>query len=346
MATFNINIYLKEKRELVDSYLKSYFDTLFLPSVLHEAMRYSLFAGGKRIRPILALASYEACGGNPEYIVPQASALELIHTYSLIHDDLPAMDNDEFRRGKPTNHKVFGEAMAILAGDALITEAFSMLANSNPPSPPFTKGGNTEVRDPLTKGGTWELSGEKSPPPTPSPLRGMDRVGGASGMKIKPSSMIKVVWDIALSAGAYGMVGGQAQDILSESSEPDRDTLHFIHLHKTAALITTSVRMGPILADIGGDILKALTRYGENVGLTFQIIDDILDIEGNTEELGKSAGSDKKKKKMTYPSLYGLEGSRLRAQELILEAIDALRIFSSEADPLREIASYLIKRRA
>ncbi len=306
----NIETYLKEKRELVDSYLKSCFDTPFLPSVLHEAMRYSLFAGGKRIRPILALASYEACGGNPEYIVPQASALELIHTYSLIHDDLPAMDNDEFRRGKPTNHKVFGEAMAILAGDALITEAFSMLANSNPLS------------------------------------RGRDRVGGSSDMKIKPSSLMRVIRDIALSAGACGMVGGQAQDILSESLGPDRDTLHFIHIHKTAALITASVRMGPILAGIGGDILKALTRYGENVGLTFQIIDDILDIEGNTEELGKSAGSDKKKKKMTYPSLYGIEGSRLRAQELILEAIDALRIFSSEADPLREIASYLIKRRA
>jgi geranylgeranyl diphosphate synthase type II len=342
----DINIYLKEKRELVDSYLKSYFDTPFLPSVLHEAMMYSLFAGGKRIRPILALASYEACGGNPEYIVPQASALELIHTYSLIHDDLPSMDNDELRRGKPTNHKVFGEAMAILAGDALLTEAFYMLSNSNLPPPPFTKGGNTEVRDPLTKGGTWKLSGENSPPLAPPPSRGRDKVGGSSDMKIKPSSLMRVIRDIAISAGACGMVGGQAQDILSENSEPDRETLYFIHLHKTAALITTSVRMGPILTDIGGDILKALTRYGENVGLTFQIIDDILDIEGNTEELGKSAGSDKKKKKMTYPLLYGIEGSRLKAQELILEAIDALRIFSSEADPLREIASYLIRRRA
>jgi geranylgeranyl diphosphate synthase type II len=273
-------------------------------------MKYSLFAGGKRIRPILALASYEACGGNPEYIIPQASAIELIHTYSLIHDDLPAMDNDELRRGKPTNHKVFGEAMAILAGDALITEAFLMMIN--PPSPPFIKGGK----------------------------------GGSSGMKIKPSSQIKVVRDIALSAGAYGMVGGQAQDILSENSEPDRDTLHFIHLHKTASLITASVRMGPILSNIGRDKLKALTRYGENVGLTFQIIDDILDVEGNTEELGKSAGSDKKKKKMTYPLLHGVEGSRRRAHELISEAIDALRIFSFEADPLREIAYYLIKRRS
>jgi geranylgeranyl diphosphate synthase type II len=329
MAMFDIKTYLKEKRELIDLYLKAYFDTPFLPSVLHEAMRYSLFAGGKRIRPILALASYEACGGNPEYIIPQASAIELIHTYSLIHDDLPAMDNDELRRGKPTNHKVFGEAMAILAGDALITEAFLMM--TNPPSPPFIKGGKRG------------LSTETS---HPSSLKGRNRVGGSSVMKIKPSSLIKVVRDIALSAGAYGMVGGQAQDILSENSEPDRDTLHFIHFHKTASLITASVRMGPILANIGRDKLKALTRYGENIGLTFQIIDDILDVEGNTEELGKSTGSDKKKKKMTYPSLHGVEGSRQKANELISEAIDALRIFSSKADSLREIAYYLIKRRS
>jgi geranylgeranyl diphosphate synthase type II len=315
MAMFDIKTYLKEKRELIDSYLKAYFDAPFLPSVLYEAMRYSLFAGGKRIRPILALASYEACGGNPEYIIPQASAIELIHTYSLIHDDLPAMDNDELRRGKPTNHKVFGEAMAILAGDALITEAFLMMTNTNE-----------------------DLS--------PSSLKGRNRVGGSSVMKIKPSSLIKVVHDIALSAGAYGMVGGQAQDILSENSEPDRDTLHFIHFHKTASLITASVRMGPILANIGRDKLKALTRYGENIGLTFQIIDDILDVEGNTEELGKSTGSDKKKKKMTYPSLHGVEGSRQKANELISEAIDALQMFSSKADSLREIAYYLIKRRS
>src|SRR4030043_1709513 len=155
----DIKSYLKEKRELIDSYLESYFSIPSEPFVLHKAMRYSLFAGGKRIRPILALASYEACGGNPKDIVPYATALELIHTYSLIHDDLPSMDNDDLRRGKPTNHKEFGEAMAILAGDALLTEAFSMMTNTNPPSPPsvasrtdFTKGGNTEVRASFTKG--------------------------------------------------------------------------------------------------------------------------------------------------------------------------------------------------
>ena len=345
MAKFDIKTYLKEKRELIDSYLKLYFAAPSLPSVLHEAMRYSLFAGGKRIRPILALASYEACGRDPNDIIPQAAALELIHTYSLIHDDLPAMDNDDLRRGKSTNHKVFGEAMAILAGDALLTEAFSMLSNTNPPLHLFTEGGDNNM-EPFAKGEKGGLSGENSPPPTPPPSRGRDRVGGSSDMKIKPSSLMSVIRDIAISAGACGMVGGQAQDILSENTKPDINTLHFIHLHKTAALITASVRMGPILADSDEDTLKALTGYGKNIGLAFQIIDDILDVEGNTKELGKSSGSDKKKKKMTYPSLLGIEGSRQKAQDLISEAINILRIFSSNADPLREIAHYLIKRRS
>ena len=292
----NIKDYLNEKRELIDSYLKSYFTAPSSPSVLHEAMKYSLFAGGKRIRPILALASYEACGGDAKKIIPQAAALELIHTYSLIHDDLPAMDNDDLRRGKPTNHKMFGEAMAILAGDALLTEAFLMMTQTD--------------------------------------------------IKIKPSLLLKVVREVALAAGHNGMVGGQAQDIISEDAEPDSETLEFIHLHKTAALIKSSVRIGPILAGSRKKQLQALTRYGENTGLAFQIIDDVLDVEGSAEELGKSVGSDSRKKKMTYPSLYGIEGARKKANELISIAIDAIGIFSSEADPLREIAGYLAKRRA
>ncbi len=295
----DIKVYLKEKREVIDSYLISYFENPSSPLVLHEAIKYSLMAGGKRIRPILALASYEACGKDSKEIIPQAAALELIHTYSLIHDDLPAMDNDDLRRGKPTNHKVFGEAMAILAGDALLTEAFLMITNT--------------------------MSDDKP---------------------IKSSALTRVVREVAISAGAYGMVGGQAQDILSEDSEPDRDILNFIHLHKTAALITASVRIGPLIANSGKKALRALTIYGENIGLAFQIVDDILDVEGTTEELGKSAGSDSRKKKMTYPSLFGVEGARQKANGLIASAIDALKIFSSEADPLREIAGYLIKRRA
>ena len=295
----DIKNYLQEKRQSIDSYLTSYLEAPSAPPVLNEAMKYSLFAGGKRVRPILALASYEACGGDPAKIIPQAAALELIHTYSLIHDDLPAMDNDELRRGKPTSHKVFGEAIAILAGDALLTEAFFMMAKS-----------------------------------------------ASNGGVIKPLCLLKAVREVALSAGANGMVGGQAQDILSENSEPDGDTLEFIHLHKTAALITASVRLGPILAGSRKSTLYALTRYGECIGLAFQIIDDILDIEGTTEELGKSAGADSKKKKLTYPLLFGIEGARKKAKDLIKSAIDALTIFSSEAGPLREIAKYLGERRA
>ncbi|MBI5188097.1 MAG: polyprenyl synthetase family protein [Nitrospirae bacterium] len=324
MATFDIKTYLKEKRDIVDSYLKSYFSIPSEPSVLHEAMRYSLFAGGKRIRPILALASYEACGGDPEDIIPQAAALELIHTYSLIHDDLPAMDNDDLRRGKPTSHKVFGEAMAILTGDALLTEAFYMLSSIKVQSSKLKAQSLPPFNSPLSKGGH----------------RGVTEL-----RTLNSELILKVIREVAMAAGAHGMVGGQAQDILSENSEPDRDTLAFIHLHKTAALITASVRMGPILAESGEDILTALTKYGENIGLTFQIIDDILDIEGNTYELGKPAGSDERMKKMTYPALFGIEHSRQKAKELISKAIDALKIFSFEANPLRKIARYLLKRR-
>ena len=292
----DIKAYLNEKRELIDSYLKTYFTAPSSPSVLHEAMKYSLFAGGKRIRPILALASFEACGGDAKKIIPQAAALELIHTYSLIHDDLPAMDNDDLRRGKATSHKMFGEAMAILAGDALLTEAFSMMTQTD--------------------------------------------------IKIKPSLLLKALREVALASGHNGMVGGQAQDIISEDAEPDGEILEFIHLHKTAALIKSAVRIGTILAGSRKKQLQALTIYGENTGLAFQIIDDVLDVEGTPEELGKSVGSDSRKKKMTYPSLYGIEGARKKANELISIAIDAIGIFSSEVDPLREIAGYLAKRRA
>ena len=307
----DIQAYLEEKRGFIDSYLKAYFEIPSLPVVLHESMHYSLLSGGKRIRPILALASYEACGGEAKAILPQAAALELIHTYSLIHDDLPAMDNDDLRRGNPTNHKVFGEAMAILAGDALLTEAFLMMTNSNPPLSTF---GDREQK-------------------------------GLTGKKILQSSLLKALRDVALAAGPQGMVGGQAQDILAENSEPNRETLKFIHLHKTAALIGASVRIGPILANSGKKKLCALSRYGENIGLAFQIVDDILNVEGTAVELGKPVGSDSRKNKLTYPSLYGIEVARQKADEYRTEALLALSAFSSEAEPLREIADYLVKRR-
>jgi geranylgeranyl diphosphate synthase, type II len=314
----DIKPYLAEKRELVDSYLRSYFHSPFSPSLLHDAVTYSLFAGGKRIRPILALASYEACGGNAPDIIPQATALELIHTYSLIHDDLPAMDDDDLRRGKPTSHKVFGEAMAILAGDALLTEAFYMMTSINPLVP------STSI---------YGKEGKKG-------------IRGIASRKISCSVIIKAMREVAFSAGIHGMVGGQAQDILSEDAVPDQKTLEFIHFHKTAALIAASVKMGPILARSRNKMMRALTNYGENIGLVFQIIDDILDIEGTPEEIGKPAGSDKRKKKMTYPVLYGINGAKQKANELISGAIDAISIFPNSADPLREIARYLLRRRA
>jgi len=265
---------------------------------LQEAMLYSLFAGGKRIRPVLALASYEACGGNPAEIVPYAATLELIHTYSLIHDDLPAMDNDDLRRGKPTNHKVYGEAIAILAGDALLTEAFSILSDPS-----------------LSK-------------------------------TLKEANLLKALREIALASGLSGMVAGQVQDILSENLDPDRETLEFIHMRKTATLIRASVMMGPILYGSSKDILESLSEYGSKIGLAFQVIDDILDIEGDAKELGKPIGSDERANKMTYPSLYGIEESREIARGLISSAVSSLSSFSSKADPMRAIADYLLNRRS
>jgi geranylgeranyl diphosphate synthase type II len=293
----DIKSYLSEKRERIDSFLASYFDVPLAPPVLGDAMSYSLLAGGKRLRPILALASHEACGGDAESIVPYAASLEFIHTYSLIHDDLPAMDNDDLRRGRPTNHKVFGDAMAILAGDALLTEAFYLLSNSH------------------------------------------------RSARITPSVRLKVAREIAMASGAHGMVGGQAEDLLSENAPQDIDSLSFIHTHKTGALITASVRIGGLLAGARKKELRSLTHYGEKIGLAFQIIDDILDIQGDTKELGKQTGSDERKKKMTYPGLYGIETSSRKAQGLVDDALFALRAFGDEADPLREIARYIIRRR-
>jgi geranylgeranyl diphosphate synthase, type II len=290
--------YLKEKKDLVDAFFRVYFSEARRPEILQEAMLYSLFAGGKRIRPVLALASYEACGGDAADIVPYASTLELIHTYSLIHDDLPAMDNDDLRRGKPTNHKVYGEAVAILAGDALLTEAFAILSDPS------------------------------------------------LGRTMRESDLLKAASEIAKASGMNGMVGGQVQDMLSENSEPDMDTLEFIHRCKTAALIRASVQIGAILSCSGEREIDAMTEYGSNIGLAFQVIDDILDIEGETEVLGKPKGSDEKKKKMTYPRLYGIEKSREKAKELVRSAITSLVPFGEKAEPLREIARYLLERKS
>lgn len=294
----DIKTYLKEKKTLIDSFLESYFSSPLTPKTLNDSMVYSLSAGGKRIRPVLCLAAYEACGGKAKDIIPYASSLEFIHTYSLIHDDLPAMDNDDLRRGKPTNHRVFGEGMAILAGDGLLTEAFYMLSNNR------------------------------------------------QSAGIQPAAILRVIREIAMASGIHGMVGGQAQDLLSEDAEPDEETLAFIHRHKTAALITASVRSGGLLAGCGDEQIFRLTSYGENIGLAFQVIDDILDVEGETEVLGKPKGSDEKKKKMTYPKLYGIERSKEKAKELIDGAVEALNIFDERAEPLRAIARYMLERKS
>lgn len=318
-----IKTYLNDKRRLIDSFLKTYFDASIRPEALGNSMVYSLSAGGKRIRPILALASYEACGGRPEDIVPFAASLEFIHTYSLIHDDLPAMDDDDLRRGKPTNHKVFGEGMAVLAGDGLLTEAFYIIAECGMPACANTADRrNADSKIPPTVGWTE--------PQTPVP---------------SPELVLTVIKELAMASGINGMVGGQAADLLSEDMEVDIEQLSFIHTRKTGALITVSVRMGALLAGADSSRLLAITQYAEAIGLAFQIIDDILDIKGESAELGKTPGSDIRKKKMTYPGLYGIEVSMEKAESLIANAIAALKTFDDRAEPLRELAMYILKRR-
>ncbi len=293
----DIKLYLSKRKSMVDKTLDRLVPPAktFPPSV-HEAMRYSLFAGGKRVRPILAIASAEALGAKTAGLLPIASAIELIHTYSLIHDDLPAMDDDDLRRGRPTCHKVYGEAVAILAGDGLLTMAFEVLSD-----PRYSKA-------------------------------------------VPPNRMLSIIREIAFASGVFGIIGGQVVDIESEGKDIDFPTLEYIHTHKTGALIRGSVRVGAIYAGASEKRLKALTRYGEFVGLAFQIADDILDITGKEDVLGKDIGSDIEKGKKTYPSMFGLEESRRRAEEVVNKAVASLAGFDRKADSLREIARYIINR--
>jgi geranylgeranyl diphosphate synthase type II len=293
----DLKSYLKERQQRIDAALDRYLpaeDTL--PQQLHKAVRYSVFAGGKRIRPILMIAACEAVGGDVEKVIPAACAMEMIHTYSLIHDDLPAMDDDDFRRGRPTCHKVFGEAMAILAGDALQTEAFLLLSDMAP--------GRGEAAE----------------------------IGR------------RVIHTFARCAGSMGMVGGQVIDMESEGRETDLPTLEYIHTHKTGALILASVQAGALLGGADGEAFEALSRYAEAAGLAFQVADDILDIVGDQALLGKDVGSDVARGKATYPALLGLEQARQRARELRDLALTALSEFGEQADPLREIARYIVDR--
>jgi geranylgeranyl diphosphate synthase type II len=301
----NIKKYLQEKKLIVDSALERYFpnppegegEGKFSNS-LHKAIRHSLLDGGKRIRPILSIAAFEAVGGKGDQILPFACALEMIHTYSLIHDDLPAMDNDDFRRGKPTCHKMFGEAVGILAGDGLLTEAFKLMTDRS----------------------SWDNSSNDK------------------------ALILDVVHEIAQAAGIAGMVGGQVADIESEGKEVDLPLLQYIHTHKTGAMILASIRVGARLGGAGEETLRAFTRYAERIGLAFQIIDDILNVEGKANALGKSTGTDLSRGKATYPSLLGVEESKRRATELVELAVESLKPYGPEADPLREIARFIIAR--
>jgi geranylgeranyl diphosphate synthase type II len=288
---------IKEKARLIDSTLDKYLPPEnMVPETLHKAMRYSVFAGGKRMRPVLCLAAAKAVGSATQALLAAACGLELIHTYSLIHDDLPAMDNDDYRRGKLTNHKVYGDAIAILAGDALLTLAFQLIAESG-------------------------------------------RDGSAP-----PQVVTQVLKEVAEAAGSLGMIGGQVIDIESENKMIDQDTLNYIHTHKTGALFKASVRSGALLGGATDSQLAQLTRYAECLGLAFQITDDILDVEGDSAKLGKTVGSDERKKKSTYPARYGLTESKQLARQSVDEAIAALQGFDERADILRYIAGYLLDR--
>ena len=290
--------YLERCREAVDAYLDRVLPPADrFPQPLFEAMRYSVFAGGKRIRPAFVFAAAEAAGGEAEAAVPFAAALEMVHTYSLIHDDLPAMDDDDLRRGKPTNHKVFGEGMAILAGDALLTDAFGVL-----------------VRPEVL---------ERHP---------AERV-------------VRAVGELARAAGSPGMVAGQALDLVCEGRSVDLPTVEFLHTHKTGALIRAAVVLGGLAAGADAAALERLERYAGRVGLAFQIADDILDVEGSTEEMGKPAGSDENRGKATFPAVVGLSESRRRARDLMEEALAPLAPFGPAADPLRALARFVVERR-
>jgi geranylgeranyl diphosphate synthase, type II len=294
--SFDLRHYLNQRREKVEFALNDSI-TVIYPEKIYEAMRYSLLAGGKRLRPILCLATCELIGGTLEMAMPTACALEMIHTMSLIHDDLPAMDDDDYRRGKLTNHKVFGDDIAILAGDGLLAYAFEYLAV-------HTQG-------------------------------------------VPAERLLKVVARLGHAVAATGLVGGQVVDLDSEGeSDITIEKLNFIHTHKTGALLEASVVSGAELASADSHTLQQLTHYANNIGLAFQIIDDVLDITATYEELGKTAGKDLQAQKATYPSLWGIDESRRQAQRLVQEAQAILADFGDKALPLMAIADYITERKS
>lgn len=291
---FDLENYLKEHQRQVEAALDQSIAVVY-PEKIYEAMRYSLMAGGKRLRPILCLATCELMGGAIEMAMPTACALEMIHTMSLIHDDLPAMDNDDYRRGKLTNHKVYGEDIAILAGDGLLAYAFEFIA--------------------------------------------------AQTRQVPADRVLQVIAWVGRAVGAAGLVGGQVVDLESEG-KPDvsLETLNFIHRHKTGALLEASVVSGALLAGASETDIQRLTRYAQNIGLAFQIVDDVLDITATPEQLGKTAGKDLQAQKATYPSFWGIEESKRQANQLIAEAKAELDPYGQAAYPLKAIADFITAR--
>ncbi|HEY9639017.1 MAG TPA: farnesyl diphosphate synthase [Coleofasciculaceae cyanobacterium] len=292
---FDLAGYLAEQQAKVEAALDGSIAVIY-PQKIYEAMRYSLMAGGKRLRPVLCLATCELLGGTSEMAMPTACALEMIHTMSLIHDDLPAMDNDDYRRGKLTNHKVYGEDIAILAGDGLLAYAFEFIA--------------------------------------------------VHTRQVSPQQVLQVIARLGRAVGAAGLVGGQVVDLESEG-RPDvaLETLNFIHRHKTGALLEASVVCGAVLANAAEADLQRLSRYAQNIGLAFQIIDDVLDITATQEELGKTAGKDLQAQKATYPSFWGIEESQRQANQLIAAAKTELSPWGEQAKPLMAIADYITARK-
>lgn len=293
-----IDVYLSERSRLVERALERWLAEVAssVEPRLLEAMRYSLLSGGKRVRPILLLAAAEAAGGEVEPSLPFACAVEMVHTYSLIHDDLPAMDDDPVRRGRPSSHVAFGEGTAILAGDALLTEAFAVMSRS------------------------------------------VDRA------EVPPSRALAAIAELAVAAGAQGMVGGQTADILAEGQAAELARVESIHRRKTGALLRAAIRMGAIVADAEAAALERLTAYGDRIGLAFQIADDLLDETGNTFATGKAAQRDRERHKSTYPSALGVEAARALLRDTLDAGLAALAGFDDRAEALRAIARYVVAR--
>ena len=290
----DLKAYLKNQQVIVDDALNNFLPRVTVrPRTIHQGMRYAIFAGGKRLRPILTLAAAEACGGELEEALPPACAVEIMHTYSLVHDDLPAMDDDDLRRGRPTSHKVYGEGMAILIGDALLTESFTILA--------------------------------QTPPTKRYPLKDL-------------------LLEFSTCGGSKKLIGGQVLDLEGEGKALTKAQLVRIHENKTAALLTTSLRLGGMTANATPRQLEALTTFGYNLGLAFQVIDDILDVTQSTEQLGKTAGKDEAVDKATYPAILGLERSKKEAGRLTKKALAALSPLGGKGSRLDDIAHHLLDR--